>query len=883
MAEELVLQASMKDDLSRPLERVEDKVDDVTAATKRLDTASAGANSTLDKSRTKYGATARAAESLARGNGATARTAAQADSRLTKLARGGLSKVADVARSGARYLTYGATALVAGGVAAVGFGIKTAASMQTAKIGFTTMLGSAKKANSFLKDLSAFAAKTPFEFPELQTAASSLISAGINADKVIPIMTTLGNVTSGMGTGSEGVQRATVALQQMSAAGRITGEDLNQLRDAGIPVYDLLAKATGKSKAEVVALAQAGKLGSKELGQMMKALETGKGLERFSGLMDKQSESLSGVASTFKDTLGMGLATALQPAIPVLTDLTLAASDLVGKGMGPLTAGIQTVVDKGKELYASGQLQQWAQEGKDRVVEFWHAVGPLVGDLLTLGKDALPAVGDTLGTVVGLIEAGAQVLHPLINGFNHLPASAKKALILGAAIYFVSGKLDELRTKGVEAIEKLKGVDKRMALMRVGAGLAGGAMLTFAGDVGQSHQALGEMMTVAGSMATGFAAAGPVGLALGALGGVFSVFTQHSRDAAAAQDALDSAGKRVAETLDKQTGAMGELTKATAAKELADSGAFDAARKVGASYQDVLDASLGNVAAQRRVSKATDDYMASADKDVAASRSNNGAKTAGAGGAKAASEYKKAADTVGVLTAAVGATNNQIDKQRHKIEQVNAALGSTPKDVSVSFDVNTAAGQARLDRLNASIDKAIGKGAARGGKGSAGRTGQTAQGDTATRHGWGGAGSSRLGRTLAAHSAVSGRLGGGYRVTNALTGGGGHGGGSGDHQSGRAVDVTGRNLPAYAREVRASGGYARIHGDGPRKHVHAVMGDTATPHRGSVAGSGSGSRGISIDVGGVHIHGSGLSRDELAAAVQEAFDAIIRESEETTA
>ena len=107
-------------------------------------------------------------------------------------------------------------------------------------------------------------------------------------------MTTLGDVTSGMGTGSEGVKRATIALQQMSAAGRITGEDLNQLRDAGIPVYDLLAKATGKSKEEVVKLAQAGKLGKKELGQMMGALESGKGLERFSGLMEKQSTSIVG-------------------------------------------------------------------------------------------------------------------------------------------------------------------------------------------------------------------------------------------------------------------------------------------------------------------------------------------------------------------------------------------------------------------------------------------------------------------------------------------------------------------------------------------------------------------------------------------------------------
>src|SRR5690348_5641548 len=114
---------------------------------------------------------------------------------------------------------------IAGGV----MGLKTAASMENADIAFTTMLGSATKAHTFLKKLADFAAATPFEFPELQTAASSLISAGVNAKDVIPIMTTLGNVTSGMGTGAEGVKRATVALQQMQAAGKITGEDLNQL------------------------------------------------------------------------------------------------------------------------------------------------------------------------------------------------------------------------------------------------------------------------------------------------------------------------------------------------------------------------------------------------------------------------------------------------------------------------------------------------------------------------------------------------------------------------------------------------------------------------------------------------------------------------------
>lgn len=234
---------------------------------------------------------------------------------------GAVGKVLSVGALGvAGFAAAGVAALGAVGVAGAIAGTKVASGNQQAAISFTTMLGSAKKADAFLRDLQQFAATTPFEFPELQTAASSLISAGINADKVIPIMRTLGDVTSGMGTGAEGVQRATIALQQMSAAGRITGEDLNQLRDAGIPVFDLLASATGKSKAEVVKLAQAGKLGKKELDALMKGLESGKGLERFSGLMDKQSKSLAGMWSTLKDTVGQGLAGIMSNALPIMSD-----------------------------------------------------------------------------------------------------------------------------------------------------------------------------------------------------------------------------------------------------------------------------------------------------------------------------------------------------------------------------------------------------------------------------------------------------------------------------------------------------------------------------------------------------------------------------------
>jgi tape measure domain-containing protein len=208
----------------------------------------------------------------------------------------------------------------AAAVAASAVGIKTAAAAEQSEIAFSTMLGSGEKAKSFLADLSKFAAKTPFDLPGLEKSASSLVSAGIDASKVIPIMTSLGNATSGMGTGAEGIQRATVALQQMNAAGKISGEDLNQLRDAGIPVFDLLTAATGKTTAQIAEMADKGKLGRKELDQLMSALESGKGLEKFNGLMEKQSASLTGMWSTLKDTFSTGMAEAVKPLIPLLKD-----------------------------------------------------------------------------------------------------------------------------------------------------------------------------------------------------------------------------------------------------------------------------------------------------------------------------------------------------------------------------------------------------------------------------------------------------------------------------------------------------------------------------------------------------------------------------------
>lgn len=322
-----------------------------------------------------------------------------------------------VGKALATTLAVGTTAATSAVVAAGSVGIKTAAQLETADIAFTTMLKSGEKARDFLGELRTFAARTPFDLPGLQRSASSLISIGIDSKKVIPIMTTLGNVTSGMGTGSEGIKRATVALQQMNAAGKISAEDLNQLRDAGVPVFELLTAATGKTTAEIAEMRDKGQLGREELNLLMDALETGRGFERFDGLMEKQSQSLTGLWETLKDTFSVGMADAMAPALPLIKGMlggTIAW--LQTSGVPMMTAAMGTLVSFITNLDYSSWESFWNSVGTK--------IGPMqgpIGSITSSVRELAPAFGSFLSQVGDFsVAAGGAALELMAGAMGWL-------------------------------------------------------------------------------------------------------------------------------------------------------------------------------------------------------------------------------------------------------------------------------------------------------------------------------------------------------------------------------------------------------------------------------------------------------------------------------
>lgn len=254
----------------------------------------------------------------------------------------------------------GGAALAMAGGSAVVFGVKTAASMEQAQIGFTNMLGSAEKAQKFLVQLQKFAAATPFEFRDVQRGAQRLLAMGFAADKIIPTLTAIGDSVAAMGGSAEQIDQVTLAIGQMNAKQKISTEEMMQLTEVGIPAFQILADKMHMTVPELQdMMSQAQGVGASELFRkggmqaLLDGLEHGtKSFKGFSGMMAQQSKSLSGLWSTLKDNVSLALANMVTPFMPALK---AGLNGLVGL-TGKLSSGMKTLTGvaqgAGKEFKA---------------------------------------------------------------------------------------------------------------------------------------------------------------------------------------------------------------------------------------------------------------------------------------------------------------------------------------------------------------------------------------------------------------------------------------------------------------------------------------------------------------------------------------------------
>lgn len=217
----------------------------------------------------------------------------------------------------------GAVLGATGAFAAIYQPMSLAGDYEQTVVAFNTLLGSAEKATQFLAEAQEFANKTPFEFPELLNSSKLLLAFGFEAENVLDMMETIGDTSSGLGAGSEGIDRITRALGQMYAKGRVQAEELLQLQELGVPAAEILQEELGLTAEQVANIGNE----SVNASLAIQALLTGMD-KRFGGMMDNQSKTAKGMISTIKDTIqnnlirnwGEGLWEGVKPGLEEVTN-----------------------------------------------------------------------------------------------------------------------------------------------------------------------------------------------------------------------------------------------------------------------------------------------------------------------------------------------------------------------------------------------------------------------------------------------------------------------------------------------------------------------------------------------------------------------------------
>ena len=170
--------------------------------------------------------------------------------------------------------------------------------VEQSKIAFETLLGSQEKALAMLRDIDEMAAKTPFEKTNLTPLVQQLIGMGFEANKTLPIIQVLGDSMAALGRGQDDLNGVVLALGQIQTKGKLSAEELMQMAERGLPVYQILQdklKLTSKEMENI------GNNGIKS-GVAINALLTGLN-EKFGGAMIKQSQTLQGQWSNLIDNV----------------------------------------------------------------------------------------------------------------------------------------------------------------------------------------------------------------------------------------------------------------------------------------------------------------------------------------------------------------------------------------------------------------------------------------------------------------------------------------------------------------------------------------------------------------------------------------------------
>lgn len=306
---------------------------------------------------------------------------------------GGIAEAADVAQGGISGLVgklssispyTAAAAGIATGIGAIATkSIDAAKEVQTLDTNLGTLLGSQEKGVQLRKQLQKYGQSTPYDTEGLAKAAQTMLGFGVSQEKVMPVMKQLGDIAMG---DKDKLAGLSLAYGQMTAQGKVTAQDFNQMVNAGFS-YQQMAQSMGISVGELKDRMAQGTVTMDDMNKALTDATSAGGLFYNSAI--NSSATLEGQLSNMGEAFNSVFADLGAHLLPIATQ----AVEGLCTVMDGFSAVMGVVLDG--ETLSNQQFGAWT--------ETLQTVGQSIGEVIGM-------IGSMIGTIVDLVEQWAEAI-----------------------------------------------------------------------------------------------------------------------------------------------------------------------------------------------------------------------------------------------------------------------------------------------------------------------------------------------------------------------------------------------------------------------------------------------------------------------------------------
>lgn len=169
---------------------------------------------------------------------------------------------------------------------------------QSLQTSFRTLVGDADKADELFNSIKEFAVSTPMMMGDLAKGAQTMLGFNIPLEQVMENLRAIGDISMG---DRDRFNSLTLAFSQMSATGKLMGQDLLQMINAGFNPLAQMAVKTGKSISQLKEDMSAGTISAEMVRQAF--IDAASAGGKFNGMLEAQSKTLKGQISNLKGAI----------------------------------------------------------------------------------------------------------------------------------------------------------------------------------------------------------------------------------------------------------------------------------------------------------------------------------------------------------------------------------------------------------------------------------------------------------------------------------------------------------------------------------------------------------------------------------------------------